>query len=124
MEDRPQYSPGASGSKVKPRKEDANNPPPVVQELKCNPEPFEEVWAGRKRAEIRRNDRAFRVGQLLILRELKVPQLEGREAQYTGRYMGAEVTHIADCSQWMGPAGQGFVVLSIDVLARATIPAS
>jgi hypothetical protein len=37
-------------------------------ELKCWPEPFEAMLAGRKRPEIRRMDRPFTVGDWLVLR--------------------------------------------------------
>lgn len=40
-----------------------------VHELKTWPEPFERLWAGDKRHEVRKDDRGYAVGDLLILRE-------------------------------------------------------
>jgi len=38
-------------------------------ELKCWPEPFEQMSSGAKTAEFRRDDRGFAVGDMLLLRE-------------------------------------------------------
>ncbi|BDX40303.1 hypothetical protein K6D_03770 [Enterococcus faecium] len=41
----------------------------MIHELKILPEYFEAVTSGRKQFETRRNDRNFKVGSQLILRE-------------------------------------------------------
>lgn len=41
----------------------------VIHELKIHPEYFEAVVLGRKRFEVRKNDRNFQCGDLLDLRE-------------------------------------------------------
>lgn len=59
----------------------------MMHELKCWPGPFQEIWDQRKRFEVRKNDRNFKVGELLHLREW------GPETKrYTGRYVVAMVT--------------------------------
>ncbi|EKE9396609.1 DUF3850 domain-containing protein, partial [Listeria monocytogenes] len=42
-----------------------------VHELKILPEYYEDIVAGRKTFEIRKNDRDFQVGDYLILKEFK-----------------------------------------------------
>jgi hypothetical protein len=60
-----------------------------AHELKTDPRPFAAVWSGSKRYELRRNDRGYDYGDLLLLRE------HNREVDgvgYTGRVVLAEVT--------------------------------
>ena len=58
----------------------------TTHELKIAPQWFKEVDEGRKKAEVRRFDRDYRVGDLLILREW--------EDEYTRRETAVEITHI------------------------------
>ena len=51
----------------------------IDHELKILPEYFEEVYYGRKRFELRENDRNFKVNDTFVLREYK-------DGEYTGRY--------------------------------------
>lgn len=57
------------------------------KELKILPKFFEEVANGNKRAELRLNDRDFKVGDIYALREW-----DGKE--YTGRGITIRITHI------------------------------
>jgi len=57
--------------------------------LKTWPVYFDLLWNDRKNCEIRFDDRGFSVGDALDLREW-----DPSEKQYTGRYVGALVTHI------------------------------
>lgn len=75
---------------------------PMTHELKIQPEHFLAVIEGNKRAEIRKMDRDFRVGDLLKLREWD-PRMkqtsDGVPATaeltfYTGRSTEAAITHI------------------------------
>lgn len=52
-----------------------------IHELKCWPEPFLAVRQGRKKFEIRRNDRDFKRGDVVVLREF---QPNGRTDEETG----------------------------------------
>lgn len=90
---------------------------PIVHELKTWPRPFEAVWQGAKRAELRRDDRGFDTGDLLVLREWKPPEPgtivhEGDEGRaYTGRRIEAIITHVLRDGQF--GVLPGFVMLSI-----------
>jgi hypothetical protein len=52
----------------------------VIHELKTWPEPFAAVLAGLKRHEVRKNDRNFKAGDSLLLREY-----DPATKEYTGR---------------------------------------
>jgi hypothetical protein len=101
----------------------------LVHELKTWVESFEDVRTGTKRAEYRRDDRGFEVGDKLWLREWdrSCPEC-AREAQrstppafphvshwpkgYTGRELYARITHVL-----RGPfIPEHFAMLSIEVL--------
>lgn len=73
----------------------------MTHELKILPEYFEAVTSGRKRFEIRKNDRDYKVGDLLYLREWNADE-------FTGNSYKAEVTYITDYAQ-----KDGYVVLGI-----------
>jgi hypothetical protein len=81
----------------------------TTHELKSWPSQFQAMWNGRKRAEFRRDDRGYIVGDLLDLREWD-PAL----GRYTGFRLTARVTHLVRGPEFEVPLG--FVVLSIEVL--------
>lgn len=73
----------------------------TIHELKILPEYFRAQYNGEKQFEIRKNDRDYKLGDWLKLREYD-PIAE----MYTGRYMIVEVTYITDYRQ-----KDGYVVL-------------
>ena len=77
--------------------------PPVVHDLKTIQPYFDEVAAGRKRFEIRFDDRGFAVGDWLCLKEWT-----GQD--YTGREVYAKILYITNFHQEFM-----YVVMSIDV---------
>lgn len=83
-------------------------------ELKTWPEYFQAVWKGLKKFEVRKNDRDFKVGDTLYLREWD-PVTE----KYTGREARVEVTYVFVGAGYMG-LGSGYVVMSVD-LFTATV---
>jgi hypothetical protein len=60
-----------------------------THELKSWPEFFEPVLLGQKTAELRYNDRDYKVGDILVLREWE-PKVD----KYTGRECRRLVTHV------------------------------
>ena len=65
--------------------------------LKTDPDVFQAVWDGRKNFEIRKDDRGFNSGDLLILRETYATgeqMRDGAPLEYTGREIFASVSYI------------------------------
>ena len=80
-------------------------------ELKILPEHFKPVWNGTKKAELRKDDRCFNVGDVLCLNEW-----DGEK--YTGNFIEVEVTHILrNCSDY--GLSDGYCILSISTLGAA-----
>jgi hypothetical protein len=99
----------------------------AIHELKTWPEPFRAVLAGEKRHEVRIDDRNYRVGDLLHLREwdpaqwgVFAPESNSNGAgKYTGRDLLVLVTYIT--RGWGLP--EGMCVMSIEE-AKPTPPAT
>lgn len=64
----------------------------ITHQLKILPEYFQSVIDGRKKAELRTNDRDFKVGDYLLLVEW-----DGGTDEYTGRKIGVEISDITQC---------------------------
>ena len=76
-----------------------------THELKTWPEYYEPVAAGRKTAELRKDDRGFQVGDLVLLRAW-----EPMSQTYTGRELYAEIAHIVRGGPWLA---EGYAMLSL-----------
>jgi hypothetical protein len=89
-------------------------------ELKCWPEPFQAIVDGRKLFEIRKDDRGYAVGDVLLLREYDVMELARNlngpivTDGYSGRSLRAEVTYKVAGGSWGLPSD--LCVLGIRVL--------
>lgn len=83
----------------------------MTHDLKTWPKAFQAVFDGRKRYEIRKDDRGFAVGDLLYLREWE-PHTES----YTGREMMVRVTYMTKGGEWGLP--EGMCVMSIEPTDR------
>ena len=64
----------------------------MVHALKIYPEYYEAVKSGKKPFEVRKNDRDFKVGDILALNEFD--PLEGEKGQYTGRATFQRISYI------------------------------
>lgn len=89
-----------------------------IHELRCDPQPFGEILAQKKKFELRKNDRMFNEGDLLHLRETVLSRAEldhiGGKVEYTGREIVASVLSVLH-----GPVygiAEGWVVMSISPL--------
>lgn len=80
---------------------------PPIHELKTWPEYFQEVFLMHKNFEIRKNDRNFQTGDILILKEWDPDRQE-----YTGRKLARNITYILYGGQF--GIEEGYVVLSIN----------
>lgn len=79
----------------------------MEHELKIYPKYFEDVISGKKKFEIRKNDRKYRVGDILILKEWDNIKYSGREAR-------AEVIYLID-DKFAG-IQPGYVVMGIELI--------
>lgn len=79
-----------------------------AHELKLNREYFTEVLKGNKTAELRKDDRDYRIGDKIILKEW-LP----RKKTFTGRVIVKKITHITWISQWVPGSEEGWAVLSM-----------
>ena len=73
-------------------------------ELKIAPEDFRAVWEDRERSVLRYDDRGYRIGDVLLLREFK-------DGEYTGSRLAVKVTHILRSGPGLG-LQEGWCILS------------
>lgn len=87
-------------------------------ELKTWPKHYEALALGKKRFELRKNDRGYQVGDTLFLREW-----DPTTGEYSGREMRATVTYLVEVVSGVEPAPDepatygltpGWVVMSIN----------
>lgn len=76
-------------------------------ELKIQKRYFDEIINGNKSFEVRKNDRDFWIGDLVVLREWE-------NNEYSGREISAEIKHILDDS-FIG-LQPGYVVFQLEIL--------
>lgn len=82
----------------------------MIHELKILPEHFEPVISGLKSAEVRKNDRDYKVGDYLRLKEWDA--LSEPFTGFTGRIIVRKITHITDLKDYAA----GYVLLSMKPL--------
>ena len=90
----------------------------VSHNLKCWPEFFDAVVSGRKKHDLRRaDDREFRVGELVLLREF-----DPAARRYTGREQTVKITYITwkdlPCALSEEALHPAFCILSISLLEQ------
>lgn len=81
---------------------------PVVHDLKISPIYFDQVDSRKKPFEVRKNDRDYRVGDILFLREYTI--VDAPAWDYTGRTCTRIITYILDEPEYVK---EGFVILGI-----------
>jgi hypothetical protein len=77
---------------------------PRVHDVKLNPPYYHAVECGAKKFEIRENDRGYRVGDILILKEY-FPETQS----FSGRFLTRRITYTTTFHQ-----EPGWIVLSLD----------
>jgi hypothetical protein len=86
----------------------------MLHELKTDPEPFQAVRRREKTFEIRLNDRDFRVGDTLLLKETRYTgeaMRKGMPLHYTGECEERTVLHIL-CGPIYGLEA-GWIIMSV-----------
>ena len=78
----------------------------MTHELKTYPKYFQETIEGNKQIEIRKNDRDFQVGDVLILKEWD-------NIKYSGREIGVVVRYVL--RDFIG-LQEGYVALGLQIL--------
>jgi len=81
-------------------------------ELKTWPGAFTAVWEGNKRYELRKDDRGFKVGDRLDLREW-----DPETGAYSGRHIVARVVYITQAGDFPG-LQEGFVIMALQHCIR------
>lgn len=76
----------------------------MIHQLKVLPDYYQAIVDRRKTFEIRKNDRDFQVGDLVILKEFN-------GAEFTKRHTKAQITYICDYAQ-----NENYVVFSIRLI--------
>lgn len=87
-----------------------------VHELKTWPEPFQAILDGKKRHEVRVDDRGYMVGDVLVLREWDPSSVSCTVSVprgFTSRIIRAEVTYVTQAGTWGLPTN--LCVISIEV---------
>lgn len=87
-----------------------------MHKLKLWPAPFAASWGGKKRYEVRQDDRGFAVGDLLVLQEFDPGDGTYLRGRYTGRALCVAITYKTGGGTWGMPPN--LCVLSVDELAR------
>lgn len=82
----------------------------TIHELKCWRAYFQATVDGHKRFELRKNDRRYKVGDILQLREYNI-----ETNKYTGREFWVRVTYILEHGEWLKP---GYVCMSIEPIEK------
>ncbi len=84
-------------------------PAPREHHLKCIHDFFEQVWIGNKPFELRKDDRGYSVGDVLVLNET---QFRGDRP---ARWIKAEVTYVLSGDPWLA---RDYVAMTIRIFER------
>lgn len=82
----------------------------MTHEIKCLPKYFDALVDGLKNFEVRKNDRDYKVGDSLLIREY-----DSEKKSYTGYELYAPVVYILENDESFTGLAEGFVVLGLNV---------
>lgn len=94
----------------------------MIHELKTDPEPFEAIRCGNKTFELRKDDRSYAVGDILVLKKTLHSAAEmvvGAPLQFTGDTLEVKVRHLLRSPAY--GLGEGWVILSIELKSPKTV---
>lgn len=85
----------------------------MQHDLKCWPDFFEHVFSGVKTFDLRNNDRKFKVGDTLRIREF-----DDRKGEYTGREVRKRISYMIDgigpgCITPVKGLARGYAILAL-----------
>lgn len=86
-----------------------------LHHLKCVDPYFTDVWEGRKTFEIRRNDRDYQIGDVVILQ-----RYDPRLSTWLSGVIVAKVGYVLEHAEAFGVA-KGYVVLSLYGITRGRL---
>lgn len=81
-----------------------------VHQLKTVQPYFDDIWKNGKNFEVRKNDRNFKVGDVLLLLEYDPKNKDDKKQGYTGMYLTAKITYILNDPNY---CKEGYVILGI-----------
>ncbi|WP_410495037.1 DUF3850 domain-containing protein [Cellulosilyticum sp. ST5] len=81
-----------------------------VHQLKTVQPYFDDIWMNGKNFEVRKNDRNFKKGDVLLLLEYEPENANNAKHGYTGRFLEAKVTYVLDSKEY---CKDGYVILGI-----------
>jgi len=82
----------------------------MIHELKCDYIYFEKIWDGKKKSELRLDDRGYRQNHHVLLKEYLSSKQE-----YTGREIKARISYVTGFPKALMP---GFLMICLDDLER------
>lgn len=88
----------------------------MIHQLKIESQFYNDIETAGKRFEVRRDDREYRVGDVLVLRECNSGKL-------TGRIVYALVTYIHRNDLYYTFLIDGYCILGIDIIRWCEVPA-
>lgn len=80
----------------------------MIHELKIKPQYYNDIKIGIKTFEIRKNDREFKLGDILILNEYSLS--DSGAGTYSGRAITVRVTYLLNDPEY---CKEGYVILGI-----------
>lgn len=90
--------------------------------LKTDPVLFSETWDGVKKFEVRKNDRDYPIGDILVIKETRhcgEEMSKGACLTYTNRSVALEVISILHGKDVPYGLDDDWVVMSVDVIAKS-----
>jgi hypothetical protein len=76
----------------------------LIHTLKCWAEFYDAIACGMKTHEIRKNDRNYQAGDMLLLHRCYQPSGPGPEVHFTGETLLVGVTYVTHGGEWGLPA--------------------